>query len=177
MLHSTFCRGPSKFVYYRSYKEQFLNVLKQSLVSSSNFKEFFDTFHATINEHAPLKKKIIRHNHQVFMSKTLRKAIMERSKLRKTFSKKRSCENWQNYNRQLNICSNILKLTKMTFVEALNTYEITDERQFWKTGKTFFTDKCKTTNNIILTEKMKLSITAKNFPTPLTSISQILAKA
>ena len=87
------------------------------------------------------------------MSKTLRKAIMKRSKLRNTFSKKISSENWQNYKRQRNICSNILKSTKKTFFETLNINEITDNRKFWKTVKPFFTDKCKTTNNIILTEK------------------------
>ena len=90
MLRSTFCKGPSKFIYCRSYnnynKEQFENVLKQRLVSSSNFEEFFDTFLATLNEHALLKKKKNRYNHQVFMRKTLRKAIMKRSKLRNTFN-------------------------------------------------------------------------------------------
>ena len=55
--------------------------LEQRFVSSSNFEEFFDIFLATLN-------------HQVFMSKTLRKAIMKRSKLRNTFNKKRSSENW-----------------------------------------------------------------------------------
>ena len=55
--------------------------LKQRLVSPSNFEEFFDTFLATLN-------------HQVFMSKTLRKAIMKRSNLQNTFNKKRSSENW-----------------------------------------------------------------------------------
>ena len=48
MLSSTFCKGPSKYIYYRFYnnynKKQFENVLKQRLVSSSNFEEFFDTF-------------------------------------------------------------------------------------------------------------------------------------
>ena len=87
------------------------------------------------------------------MSKTLRKAIMKRSKLRNTFNKQRSSENWKNYKRQGNICSDILKSTKRTFSEALNINEITDNRKFWKTIKPFFTDKCKTTNNIILTEK------------------------
>ena len=87
------------------------------------------------------------------MSKTLRKAIMKRSKLRNTFSKKRSSENWQNYKRQRTICSNILKSTKKTFFETLNINEITDTRKFWKTIRPFFTDKYKTTNNIILTEK------------------------
>ena len=135
MPSSTFCKGPSKFIYYRSYnnydKEQFENVLKQRLVSSSNFEEFFDTFLATLNEHAPLKKKKIRYNHQVFMSKTLRKAIMKRSKLRNTFNKKRSSESWRSYKRQRNICSNILKSTKKTFFETLNANEITDNRKFW----------------------------------------------
>ena len=61
MLPSTFCKGPAKFIYYRSSnnydKEQFENVLKQRLISSSNFEEFLDTFLVTLNEHAPLKKK------------------------------------------------------------------------------------------------------------------------
>ena len=89
------------------------------------------------------------------MSKMLRKAIMKRSKLRNTFNKERSSENWQNYKRQRNICSNILKSTKKTFFETLNINEITDNRKFWKTVKPFFTDKSKTSNNIILTEKNK----------------------
>ena len=87
------------------------------------------------------------------MSKTPRKDIMKRSKLRNTFNKKRSSENWRSYKRQRNVCSNILKSTKKTFFETLSTNEITDNRKFWKTIKPFFTDKCKTTSNIILTEK------------------------
>ena len=93
---------------------------------------------ATLNEHAPLKKKKIRYNHQVFMSKTLRKAIMKRSKLRNTFNKKRSSENSRSYKRQCNICYDILKPTKKTLFETLNTSEITDNRKFWKTVKPFF---------------------------------------
>ena len=156
MLRSTFCKGPAKFIYYRSYNN--FSIIKNSsktflsrLVSSINFEEFFDTFLATLNEHALLKKKKNRYNHQVFMSKALRKAIMKRSKLRNTFNKKISSENWQNYKRQ-RICSNILKSTKKTFFETLNINKITDNRKFWKTVKPFFTDKCNTTNNI-LTEK------------------------
>ena len=84
------------------------------------------------------------------MSNTLRKAILKRSKLWNTFSKKRSSENWQNYERRRNICSNILKPTKKAFFENLNINEITDNRKFWKTVKP---GKCKTSNNIILTEK------------------------
>ena len=72
------------------------------------------------------------------MSKMLRKAIMKRSTLRNTCNKKRSSENWQNYKRQRNICSNMLKSTKKAFFETLNINEITDNRKFWKTVKHFF---------------------------------------
>ena len=47
---------------------------------------------------------------------------------------------------------NILKATKKKFFETLNI-KITDNRKFWKTVKPFFTDKCKASNNIILTGK------------------------
>ena len=63
ILCSIFCKGPSKFIYYKSYnnynKDKFENFLKQRLVSSSNFEEFFDTFLATLNDPPPLKKKKI----------------------------------------------------------------------------------------------------------------------
>ena len=65
------------------------------------------------------------------MSKMLRKAIMKPSKLLNTFNKIRSSENWQNYKRQRNICSNVLKSTKKTFFGTLNINEI-------KTVKPFF---------------------------------------
>ena len=58
-----------------------------------------------------------------------------------------------NYKRQCNICSNILKPIKKTFFRNLNINEIADNRTFWKTVKPFFTDKCKTSNNITLTGK------------------------
>ena len=102
---------------------------------------------------------------------------MKRSKLQNTFNKKRSSENWQNYKRQRNICSNILKPTKKTFFETLKINEITDNRKFWKTFKPFFTDKCNTISNIILTEKNETLNDNKKIQTPLTSILQILPKA
>ena len=78
---------------------------------------------------------------------------MKRSKLQNTFNEKSSSVNWRNYKRQSNICSNILKSTKKTFLGKLNINQITDNIKMWKTIKSFFTDKCKTINNIILIEK------------------------
>ena len=55
------------------------------------------------------------------MSKTLRKAIMKRSKLQNTCNKKRSFENRKSYRRQHNICSK-------SFFETLSINEITGKQ-------------------------------------------------
>ena len=72
------------------------------------------------------------------MSKTLSKAIMKRSKLLNIFKKRRSSKNWQNYKRQRNIWSNILKSTKNTFFGNLNINETADNRKFWKPATILF---------------------------------------
>ena len=59
---------------------------------------------------------------------------MKRSKLQNTFKEKRSTVNWRNYKRQSNICSNILKSTKKTFLGKLNINQITDNIKMWKTS-------------------------------------------
>ena len=47
------------------------------------YRNFSDTFKAIINKHATLKEKIVRGNNAPFMTKELRKAIMNRSRLKK----------------------------------------------------------------------------------------------
>ena len=86
------------------------------------------------------------------MTKTLRKAIMKRSKLRNKFNEERNVENWSEFRRKHNICSNLLKQSKKRHFNSRNVKEATENKQFWKTIKLFFTKKTKATNNIVLTE-------------------------
>ena len=86
------------------------------------------------------------------MTNTLRKAIMKRSKLRSKFNEEKKFENWSEYKRQRNLCSNLLKLSKKHHFNSLNVNDVTENKKFWKTIKPFPTEKNKTTNNIILTE-------------------------
>ena len=94
-------------------------------------------------------------NNQPFLTKTLCKAIMKRSKLRNKFNKKRNVKNWFTYKQQRNCCSNLLKESKhvILITPMLN---VTENKRFWKTVKPFFTDKTKNNNNIILTENYHL---------------------
>ena len=117
----------------------------------SDFESFHFAFKVTLNKLAPLKQKLIRNNNQPVMTKTLRKAIMKRSKLRNKFNKERNIENWSEYKRQRNLCSNLLKESKKRHFNNLNVKDVTENKQFWRTIKPFFTEKSKTTNNIILT--------------------------
>ena len=60
------------------------------------YESFSDTFKAIVNKHAPLKEKIVRGNNAAFMTKELRKAIMNRSRLKKKYQDWPSRENFKN---------------------------------------------------------------------------------
>ena len=69
----------------------------------SDFESFHFTFKVVLNQFAPLKPKLIRNNNQSFMTKSLRKAIMTRSKLRNKFNDERNIGNRSEYMCQRNL--------------------------------------------------------------------------
>ena len=143
-------------MFYRCYRnfdnKKFEEQLQKQLPSVSGFESFQFAFKVILNQFAPLKQKLIRNNNQPFMTKTHRKAIMKRSKSRNKFNEEENIGNWSEYKRQRNLCSNLLKQSKKRHFNSLNVNDVTENKKFWKTIKPFFTEKNKTTNNIILTE-------------------------
>ena len=118
-----FTRESPKIKYYRNYRkfdiDYFSSELSRQLDSTfSSFKENedceelneFNRFHRVflnlLNIQALLKNKILRGNNSPFMAKTLRKAIMIRSRLKNRFNKTRSDENWTNYKTQRKLSRN-----------------------------------------------------------------------
>ena len=81
---------------------------------------------------------------------------MTRSRLKNAYLKTRSSKNWENYKKQRNFCTNLLKKTKSEYFRNLNIKELNDNKKFWKKIKPFFSDKGLETNNIILKEKNEL---------------------
>ena len=70
------------------------------------------------------------------MTKNLKKAIMNRSRL------KNQCqENKLAYNKQRNLCTSLLRKEKKNYFEGLDTSKITDNKMFWKTVKPMFSNK------------------------------------
>ena len=88
--------------------------MKDKLENLTNYSyaEFEKVFLKELHKHAPLKKKILRHNNNAFMTKKLQKEIILRSKLKSKFNKERNQINWCNSNRQRNRCLSILSKTK-----------------------------------------------------------------
>ena len=87
-LKSQLVKGNAKTKLYRDYGEFNMNNFKPELdnqLKSGIITEYsnFQIFIEVLNNHAPAKKKIVRFNNSPFMTKTLRKAIMHRSILKK----------------------------------------------------------------------------------------------
>ena len=75
--------------YKRFDQKKFETKLKLKLNSQTNlsYSTFQAVFLETLNKIAPVKVKVLRFNNNAFMTKSLRKAIMLRSRLKNNFNK------------------------------------------------------------------------------------------
>ena len=64
---------------------------------------------------------------------------MNRSRLKRKFNKERNAKNWSDYKQQ----RNRLKESKTRHFNNLNVKDVYENKRFWKTMKSFFTDKTK----------------------------------
>ena len=75
------------------------------------------------------------------MSKSLRKTIILRSKLKNKCNKNRTGENWDSHKKQRNFCVSLLRDTKNNYFNDLNIKNTTDNKAFWKTLKSYLSKK------------------------------------
>ena len=113
-----------------NFKAELDNKLKSGVVTA--YSNFQNIFIQVLNNHAPAKKKILLFNDNSFMTKTLRKAIMHRSRLKNIYVRKRNDKNWENYKKQSNFCVDILRKTKPEYFKNLNFKDLSDNRKFGK---------------------------------------------
>ena len=121
-------------------------------ISNNSFDIFLEDIKTCPDKFALLKEKKIRFNNSIFMTKSLRKAIMLRSQLKRKFNNNKSEVNSEKYKQQRNYCVKLLLKTKMEYFQNMNVNKVNDNKMFWKTMKPRFSNKCKTTITIILTE-------------------------
>ena len=148
------------FIKYRDYQnydsllfhdelETILNNVNQNDVCYNIFENIFME---VLNKHAKVKTKYVRANNAPFMTKTLSKAIMNRSRLKNRYLKFPNKENEIKYKKHRNYVSGLVKKEKKKYFSNLNLGNITDNKKFWKTVKPFFSEKNIINKKIVLVE-------------------------
>ena len=115
--------GSYKYFNNESFREKLIQIEANGNNCDESFKYFTSSCNVILKRHSPQKKKYIKGNQSPFMNETLSKAIMQRSKLRKLFLKKRTEENRNNYVKQRNLCVTLLQKSKREFFGSLNETE------------------------------------------------------
>ena len=161
-LKARFQKIPPKKLVYRDKKnfneESYLNDLKQldfdSICSSDNaYSSLSNKVSEIINKHAPLKTKILRGNNAPFMTKELRKAIMNRSRYTNKYNKWRSRENFLKLEESRNIVKKLTFSAKKDFFKSASKDGIMTNKKFWKIMKPLMTNKGVLSSNAIIIEE------------------------
>ena len=123
-------------------------------ISNKGLKHSKETYLPVVNTIAPLKSRFIRANQAPFMNKEIQRGVMVRSKLRKKFLKSRSESDKKKHG--INKEINALRKTEKAYYSNLNVKDVVDNKKFWKTIKSFFSDKSNNFENISLIENGNL---------------------
>ena len=97
------------------------NELLKIDINNAELKEFNEIFFKVFDKHAPRNQKYIRANNSNYITKTLRKEIMHRSRLRNKFLRERRKGFKFAYNKQRNICVSLLRKTERDYFANLDT--------------------------------------------------------
>ena len=116
------------------FKQQ---VLKDILKTTQNgdivsYESFLRIFQGVLDSRAPKKQKYVRSNHSSFISKTILKAIMDRSLLRNKFLKTRPNVGKRTYSTQRNNRLILVRKAKKDCYINLDHENVTDNKTFWK---------------------------------------------
>ena len=128
ILRTSFQKLPPKFVIYRNQKNfhesNFLRDLDSRLVQGELYKNCDDPytrmseiFSEVLNYHEPLKQKSVRGNHAPFMTREFSKAIMIKSKVKNSYVKWPSRENFVAYKKEKNKFNSLTRKAKRKFLK------------------------------------------------------------
>ena len=87
------------------------------------------------------------------MTKSLRKEIILRSRIRNKFLKTKTEESEQLYNKQRNLCATLLRKTKRNYFAQLDNRILKDNRKFWKKVNPLFSEKAYQKESITIISK------------------------
>ena len=138
---------PAEVIEYRNYKtfdyNEFLQNLDQELIKGNSYNDerqydiLTSIFRKVLDKHAPLKIKKLRGNQAKFMTKELRKTVMDQLKFKNKYLKWPSRENFLAYKKAKNICNSLNKEAIKDYFKKATADGVISNRKFWKTVKSF----------------------------------------
>ena len=114
---------------------------------------FTSFFRRVLDKHAPFKMQKPTGNQAKFMTKELRKAIKDRSKLKSKYLKWSSLKNFLTYKKVKNICNSLNNKAKKDHFKKATADGVVSNTKFWNTVKPFLTSK----GFLIVENKQKLT--------------------
>ena len=136
-LKTTFTRLPPRIARFRSYRsfseEQFRTEIGQKLseCQSDRHEDIEQIYLETLNKYAPMKTISIRGNNKPHMTKVLRKAMNERTRLKGIANKTHLDEDIRKYKNQRNLVVKMNKQSKIDFYKKLDPKDLGNEKAFW----------------------------------------------
>ena len=121
-----------------------------------------------LNQQAPKKSKVFRGSQKPHLDKSLRAAVMKRSRLKNKANKSQLPDDLSKYKRQLNLVVKLNKKHEKEYFENLNVATIS--KPFWDKCKTYFSIKhAKSDSNIMSIEKDEILLKNKKIADALNS--------
>ena len=97
-------------------------------------------------------KKYIRANNSPFVNKSIKKAIMNRTRLRNKYFKHKTFEKKLAYTKQRNYCLSLIRKAKTEYFGNLDEKTVKDNKLFWKSVCPLFSEKSVNSSKISLFE-------------------------
>lgn len=144
-----------KHIIYRSYKNFDNDKYVQDLGRVPfQVAEIFDSIDDSywlcqelikdvINDHAPLKQRVLKHKQVPYMNSVLRKSINARNMLRRRYDKCTTAVNWEKYRVQRNRVTKLRKESKTKYMKDKCTSVSNNNKDFWKMVKPLMSNKTK----------------------------------
>ena len=122
MMKTTF---EKESLVYRNYKNFNFNIFKSELLSKLHhddvtFTSFENNFVKVLNQQAPKKSKVFRGNQKPHLNKSLRAAIMKRSRVKNKATKFQLLADLSKYKKQRSLVVKLNKKHKKEYFENLN---------------------------------------------------------
>ena len=153
----TFEKRDPKEVTYRYYKHfnriLFRSELQEAIQGSVDWADYELRFLNVLNKHAPVKNKTVRANHKPYITKEIRKSIMNKTRLANKRHKTNNEGDFREYKRQKNYVNRECKRARKDYFSNLDVKCLQDNKKFWKTMRNELSDKTEGNHKITLVDK------------------------